>query len=235
MNTWPVEFDWVELSPVTPLATCSSFGAVSQDKVLSALRGTEVLADNTNVLALESAVRRKESIKKNAKDQTVIHLANTHRLLRTQPMPDPKYTPHFKIASLTSAGRDRGNHDFECEELIRHLNFHLSLLQSVLKHPRQIKGNLTFSKRLPADQRQLILQRVNNGLTVDFQEFPQREAIDAYYQSICFQINLEMDHQEVNIADGGFTDWTQQLINSRKERFLISAIGMELLLRISDL
>jgi hypothetical protein len=29
------------------------------------------------------------------------------------------------------------------------------------------------------------------------------------------------------IVDGGFTDWTQQLLSNRKERLLISGMGSE--------
>lgn len=33
-------------------------------------------------------------------------------------------------------------------------------------------------------------------------------------------------------ADGGYTDWTQRLSGNRKERFLISGLGLELLFKI---
>jgi hypothetical protein len=41
----------LELSPVSPLGTSSAVATVHQNKVLSASRGTEVVADSTNVLA----------------------------------------------------------------------------------------------------------------------------------------------------------------------------------------
>ncbi len=50
-------FESMELSPVAPLGVCSVMGLTSQNKVLSALRGTEVVSDPTNVLALECARR----------------------------------------------------------------------------------------------------------------------------------------------------------------------------------
>jgi hypothetical protein len=37
---------------------------------------------------------------------------------------------------------------------------------------------------------------------------------------------------ELEIADGGFTDWTQRLSSNRKERFLISGVGVELLFKL---
>ena len=50
-------FESIELSPVAPLGVCAIMGHASQNKVLSALRGTEVISDPTNVMALESARR----------------------------------------------------------------------------------------------------------------------------------------------------------------------------------
>jgi hypothetical protein len=42
----------------------------------------------------------------------------------------------------------------------------------------------------------------------------------------------DADSRTWDLVDGGFTDWTQLLLTSRKERFLSSAIGSELLLRV---
>src|SRR3954452_20522150 len=67
------DFDAFELSPVAPLGVCSLMGRASQNKVLSALRGTEVVADPTNVMALECARR----LKKDA--SAAVRLATSHR------------------------------------------------------------------------------------------------------------------------------------------------------------
>src|SRR5436309_209343 len=50
-------FEAIELSPLAPLGTCSAVGLASQNKTVSALRGTEVVSDPTNVMALECARR----------------------------------------------------------------------------------------------------------------------------------------------------------------------------------
>ena len=57
----PDEFAGVDLSPVAPLGACSAVGPVSQDRVISTTRGSEVVSDPTNVLALEAASRRHRS------------------------------------------------------------------------------------------------------------------------------------------------------------------------------
>ena len=55
----PHGFERLELSPVCPLGTSSVLGGISQDRVVATARGTEVVSDPTNVLALECAVRRR--------------------------------------------------------------------------------------------------------------------------------------------------------------------------------
>ncbi|MEJ0031946.1 MAG: hypothetical protein WDO15_16895 [Bacteroidota bacterium] len=54
-------FEPIELSPLAPLGNCSAIGLADQNKIVSATRGTEVVGDSTNLMALECAVRRKRS------------------------------------------------------------------------------------------------------------------------------------------------------------------------------
>ena len=54
----PAEVDGVELSPVAPLGTCSAVAPVSQNRIVTTMRGTEVVSDSTNALAIEAAARR---------------------------------------------------------------------------------------------------------------------------------------------------------------------------------
>jgi hypothetical protein len=40
-------------------------------------------------------------------------------------------------------------------------------------------------------------------------------------------VNGTVDGTAEEIGDGGFTDWTQQLVASSKERLLISGVGVD--------
>src|SRR5207253_862455 len=60
LSTLPRVFQAVELSPVCPLGTGSVLSRISQDWTVSTIRNTEIVADSTNVLAIECAVRRRE-------------------------------------------------------------------------------------------------------------------------------------------------------------------------------
>src|SRR5207244_1488088 len=55
----PDDVEGVELSPVTPLGTCAAVAPGSQDRIVTTIRGSEVVSDNTNALAVEAAVRRR--------------------------------------------------------------------------------------------------------------------------------------------------------------------------------
>src|SRR5438034_2980896 len=105
-------FESIELSPVAPLGVCSVMGRTSQQKVLSALRGTEVVSDPTNVLALECARRLRRD------QETVVRLATSHRCVRAQEIPKVRgFTANFRIFCLASAGLERQSHAFVVDAL----------------------------------------------------------------------------------------------------------------------
>jgi hypothetical protein len=54
-----------------------------------------------------------------------------------------------------------------------------------------------------------------------------------YYGGLCLRISPQApDGNRYAIIDGGFTDWTARLLEDRKERFLASGIGSELVCRL---
>src|SRR5690349_5663565 len=115
------QFESVELSPVSSLGSCAVVGTASQYKILSALRGTEVLADATNALALHIAHLKKQGDwKPKAVDRRRFIVVQRH--LRTPAIVHAGFTPHFKIAALVTAGYDTGNFAFECEAMGEHIH-----------------------------------------------------------------------------------------------------------------
>lgn len=79
-STLPKVFRPVELSPVCPLGTASVLSPISQNWIVSTIRNTEVVADSTNALALECAVRRREQKDFSTGHADPVHLATSHRL-----------------------------------------------------------------------------------------------------------------------------------------------------------
>jgi hypothetical protein len=57
---------------------------------------------------------------------------------------------------------------------------------------------------------------------------PARTQGRTYYVSAAFHVyGRAADGREFQLADGGLVDWTQALLGNRKERLLISGLGLE--------
>lgn len=146
----PEAFAGVELSPVTPLGTCSVVAAVDQNRVLSTVRGTEVVGDLTNALAIDAACRRRDT------RAPTVHLAACHRVLRMQRFPPP-YAQHFRLFALVSTTRDTGGGRAEAQLLTDHLRFWTRALP-------QIAAQVDFQLQLSVTER----QRSANGSRTPF-------------------------------------------------------------------
>jgi hypothetical protein len=57
-------------------------------------------------------------------------------------------------------------------------------------------------------------------------------AENSYYRGVQFKLYITVGGNEWEVADGGFVDWTQQLTGNRKERLMISGLGLELLFKM---
>lgn len=232
-------FEALELAPVGPTGTCSVLGTVHQNKVISALRNTEVLADSTNMMALEAAAERQGMLKTNPKDTTIIRFCSSHRLVRAQYFESSTHTPHFRVFAMLSAGRDLGHFKFEISELLQHFNVYLKLM-------RAAEGMDLFAKAIKIGitplqtsiDRAKLQEQLFKPIQKDFPEVniyfnDARENGRNYYQTICFNIDVENKEGAIlNLGDGGFTNWTQALLNNKKERLLISGFGAELFCKL---
>src|SRR5262245_57638771 len=118
LDLLPDGFDVVELSPVAPLGAVAAVSGLSQNLAVSTVRGSEVVGDSTNVLALECAARRRGGA-------GAVRLCAFHRLLRGQRYEDPSFAAHFALLGLTTAGRDEGSFAFEAAALAEHIGFYV--------------------------------------------------------------------------------------------------------------
>jgi hypothetical protein len=142
----PAEFTGVDLSPVAPIGTCSAVAPVSQHKVITTIRGSEVVSDPTNVLALEAAVRRQRS------RVPVVNLASCHRVLLGQPFDEPGLSQHFRLFALFSSARDRGSGATEATMLTAHLGLWARALSDLLPG-RGVRVSCTVSGFPPLAER----------------------------------------------------------------------------------
>ncbi|MCB0550971.1 MAG: hypothetical protein KDD19_25600 [Phaeodactylibacter sp.] len=221
------QFQPLTLSPLAPLATCSAIAHVDQNNVLSAVRGTEVVSDATNVLALQIAQDAKGERDKNA----IFRYATTHRHVRGQAFDNPNFTAHFAVLCLASGGWDSGNYAFELSQLNEHLRLLLNLL---LRHFPKEQLFIRFYRKRDADVFMERMENYPNGiwknLPYEFQDDLEHE----YYHLIQSKVFLRLDGSEIDLADGGPVNWTQQLLSNKKHRLFISGIGLELVHKLGD-
>ena len=237
VNLLPEGFETIELSPVSPLGTCAVIGNISQNRVVSTSRNNEVVADSTNTITLECVKLRKLELKSDPRSVKRIKLASSHRLIRGQTFdPDKKFTAHFRVFSLCTAGRDEGHLKFEIESLIEHIEFYLM----IFKHTLSTESYLTievfltdFSNKNTDQLHAQVLSPLSKKYNhIQFSFDQHRKEARSYYDDICFKITLtDLNNVSWDLVDGGFTDWTRKYLSNDKERLLTTGIGSELFLK----
>jgi hypothetical protein len=214
-------FEAVELSPLAPLGSSSAVAIASQNKIVSALRGTEVVADPTNVLALECASRLRTA------PGSVVRLATSHRCVRAQPVPKgPGFSQHFRIFCLASAGRERQGHGFAVDALSEQIATHLAALARLEQHgyalpARRVTLLATPEKAAAADRAAETIR----GVPVERKPLEHR-----YYDGLRFMIDAgDSPGGGIPLIDGGCFDWVGKLASNRRFAFVASGMGSQLI------
>ena len=204
----------LELSPLAPLATCSALAPVDQNNVVSATRGTEALSDITNLLSLEASLRKRET--KTAE----VGLCACHRTVRGQSFDNPKFSAHFELFGMVTAGRDKGNYQFERDTLLKHIKFYLELVESIAGKPKlRIRLIPVAAKNGEAKPFWKICPIIQNTLEDYAVEIDTEKLNFTYYKDLRFNIILNHGGEDHMIIDGGFTDWTSQLLNNKRKEY----------------
>jgi hypothetical protein len=218
----PDGFDRVTLSPIAPLGAHRLAG-VDQSRVVTTVRSNEVAADPTNVLALEAAVRRRHLLRADPRALDVVRLAASQRVTRGQLFEGEGVFAHFQLFGIVSAGRDTGNLTFEREAVVQHIRFVADAIRRVTGSDVVVELTDLTGGRM--DGVTGAVGAAVGDATVE--DRPDREAGRDYYDGICFKAYATSAGDRFEVADGGLVDWTQQLVPSRKERLMISGLGVE--------
>jgi hypothetical protein len=217
-------FELVETSPLVPLGTHSVVAGISQNRVVSTIRSTEVASDPTNSLALDAAVRRRAMLRVDPRSSEIVRLAAIDRVVRAQQFSAPRSFAHFTLLGLVTAGRDVGHRHFEQQALQDHLSQLVAVCQAT-GFPR-----LTIQLTDLTGNHDAIVTTVSAEMSndhVSVTPWPERTAGRNYYQSLCFKLGVVDEGETIEIADGGLVDWTQSLLDNRKERLMISGLSVE--------
>ena len=226
----PAAFVGVELSPVAPLGTCSAVATVDQNWVVSTVRGTEVVSDPTNALAVEATTRRSAGERGQRVD-----LATCHRVLRGQAVSGPGLLAHFRLFALVSSARDQGSGITQARMLADHLRFWARVLGELVPAARPrltftAFGSTVLEERF-ADTIAPAVADVSPA--VPLQPEPRRTRGRGYYDGAAIGLWASDGDREVDLGDGGLTTWTAALLGDAKERCLISCVSVERLLGLS--
>jgi hypothetical protein len=216
-------WDWVVPSPLVPFGTHVTLGDISQNWVVTTIRPSEVAADPTVALALEAATARSDSsIRRTAAAQ---RLATIQRVVRAQLYKSPEAFSHFTIFALASAGRSQPGEHFDVEAMDEHLAVYVAALSQVAGSVEIVLSTAdTPPGRKLVDS---VRHRWRGDAEVLVSEDRRRLPKQQYYRRACFKINAVIGTETLEIADGGFTDWTERLLDDRRERLLISGAGLD--------
>lgn len=215
------EFEAIELSPVAPLGTCSTLALTHQNRVLSAFRATEVVADPTNVLALECALRLR------ANNSGAVRLATSHRVVRAQPVPNlPGFTQHFRLFALASAGREQENHATTVQALVEHIRTMLRAMD------RLEERGYAFRERrvdiLATDAR----AELGDRIAAQLGGAVARKKLEHAYYSGGLRYSIwatPPTGAPIPLADGGAFDWLANLTSNRRATYIASGVGTQLI------
>jgi hypothetical protein len=223
----PADIEGVELSPVVPLGTCSAVGPVSQNRVVTTARSTEVLSDPTNALALEAADRRRRRGRAGS-----VHLAASHRQLRAQRF-GPGMSAHFPLFSLVSSARDEGSGRTQAELLTRHLGYWQRVLAALIPSvPVRLRLAVHDNPVLRERLADTVGPALPDGPRLSIVDGPEPGRLPEYYRDAALKVFAEVGDGIVELGDGGFTTWTAQLMGDAKECCFVSCLSTERLLAI---
>jgi hypothetical protein len=192
----------------------------SQNRTVATTRGTEVVSDPTNVLALESARRLRLN------SRQVVKLATCHRCVRAQVFPKvPGFAAHFRIFCMTTAGRESQQRAFLTTALIEHIQTHLAALERLEQHGYHFGARSLQILHTPEND--ALASHIAGAVRgVPVAKSPLKHG---YYAGLRFRIDVGSSTNEpIPLIDGGAFDWLHKLTSNQKLSFVASGMGAQL-------
>ncbi|MGH3749816.1 MAG: hypothetical protein ACRDT8_20725, partial [Micromonosporaceae bacterium] len=155
----------------------------------------------------------------------LVRLGAIQRVVRAQRFQGPAHLAHFTLFGLVTAGRDTGDLRFERRCLVEHLR----VLADAVKAAGGERAQFRLTALAPRHASLIVEAREALADRTDVQvlDDPERTTGRGYYTGLCFKLHLLTGDGEMEIADGGFLDWTQKLLGNRKERLLTTGLGVD--------
>ena len=210
----PPEFVGVTLSQLTSLGSGIHLGGLGQNRVVTTMRGTEVLADPKHGLALEASRRRRNG-------HSRVHLATHARC--THAWDHSEESSHELRFALVSSAPDGGGLSTEADLLDLHLDYWREIMGTVV--PRGRIELTVWDSTLAG----LIEARgTRDGVIVVDSASDERRPWRNPYTTAAFRFVVDGDGDEAHeVGDGGFVTWTLALTRNRKDRCLVSGVSVD--------
>jgi hypothetical protein len=217
-------FEAVLLSPLAALGVCSVVSPTHQDRAVSTIRGTEVVSDPTNVLALECA--RRLIADRNAH----VRLCTIHQVVRAQRFTArPGWSQHFRMFALAEAGLAEPEHGFEVTAIVDHVVlFHRMM---VAFEPLGCRFTGHRAMVLTSTSKRACSHRIRDRLR---EALPELSVVEAelesnYYDGVRVLLEVEdLAGSRVPLCDTGLFDWMGKLTSNHRMRFVASGCGLQL-------
>lgn len=218
-------YEALQLSPVAPLGVNSVVAPTSQDRTLTTTRGTEVVSDPTNVLALEAARRL------SLDPDTDVRLCTSHQTLRMQPPgAGAGRSQHFRLFSLTDSGRGLPDDGFEVGAVMRQLVVFDRIFDACESAGSAFPDRRAIIRVSP--ERRVLGDRIEAALGRTLAHVAtSRETLDSsYYGGLRVGFGARGRSGEFHeIADLGAFDWVARLTGDARQRFIASGLGIQLI------
>lgn len=218
-------YEALQLSPVAPLGVNSVVAPTSQDRTLTTTRGTEVVSDPTNVLALEAARRLSLA------PSSAVRLCTTHQTLRMQPTGAGAGTSqHFRLFSVADSGRGLPDERFEVDAVVGQLRVFDRIFDACEAEGFAFPDRRAVIRVSP--EREALGERIEAALTRDLPHLAVgRESLDStYYGGLRVGFGACGRSGEFHeIADLGAFDWVARLTGDARQRFIAGGLGLQLI------
>lgn len=217
------DFQAIELAPTAPLGTCLVVAPGSQNRIVSTMRGSEVVSDPTNVMAMECARRLR------ADPGATVRLTTVHRCVRAQAVLDQKgFAAHFSMFCLATAARGSANQAFTVRALADHVLVHLSGLHRLEQNVYDFGQRTIRLQSTPQCRPLALLVGAEIHMHHPAAVIEHQPLESSYYRGLRFTIDVvRAQAQASTLIDGGVFDWVGQLAANRKLRFVASAMGTQ--------
>lgn len=199
----------LDLSPLAPLGSVSRLSGIGQNRALVTARGSEMIFDPVQPLALEASRRRRSG-------QSRVHLAAVQKVVQAW---DDEGAPHDRRFGFVSSSPDTGGATTEADLIEAHLAFWRRVSERLVPDAR-IEVMLTD----PAIARHVAERGLCDETIVECK--PDDSWNHPYVGAAFRLVGADGDV----LGDGGLLPWTQLLTKNRKDRFLASGASLNALL-----